>query len=211
MVEVVVINLTDTNDYYYSGYYAETGGDDNYDFFWGAGWGPDYSDPRTYMTIFLSESGDMLSNVGINTGDGRDQSDIDAMKAAGLLDYTELFDAANTEIHDLDKRFNLMAKAEAYLLDTAIVIPNTTAGGVYALNREVPFLATTTAYGLSSEKFKNRMISDHVYTSEEREALRAEFKKEQADALANDLTPVGVYEEKKSVLFAAEAEEDTAE
>lgn len=211
MVEVVVINLTDTNDYYYSGYYAETGADDNYDFFWGAGWGPDYSDPRTYMTIFLADAGDMLSNIGINTGEGRDQSDIDALEAAGLMDYTELFEAADSEVHDLDKRYEMMAKAEAYLLDSAIFIPNTTAGGVYALNREVPFLATTAPYGLSTEKFKNRMISDHVYTAEEREALRAEFKEAQADALVNDLTPVGTYTEKKSQLFAADAEEETAE
>lgn len=208
MVEVTTINMTDTNDYYYSGYYAATGGDDNYDFFWGAGWGPDYSDPRTYMSIFLSESGDMLSNIGINAGKGRDQSDIDAMEAAGLLDYTELFDAADAEIEDLDKRYEMMAKAEAYLLDCAIFLPNTTDGGVYALNREVPFLATTAPYGISRYKFKNRMISDKVYTSAEREAMRADYLEAQADALVNDLTPVGTYEEKKSQLFAADAEKE---
>lgn len=201
MVDVVILNTTDTNDYYYSGYYAETGADDNYDFFYGAGWGPDYSDPRTYIAIFTSDTGDMLSNIGINTIDIADENDAIAQEVSGLNEYTALYEAADAETEDVDERYRLMAKAEAYLLDLAIVVPNTTAGGVYALNREVPYRSVTVAWGLDGYKFKNRMVSDHVITTEEREAAKVEYEAAKAEALAAG-SAVGSYEGKNTVKFA---------
>ncbi len=65
----VIINLVacaSTDEYNYTGYLANTGDQDNYDFTDGFGWGPDYGDPSTYLDTFLPEyAGYMVKSIGI--------------------------------------------------------------------------------------------------------------------------------------------------
>ncbi len=66
-------------------------------------WGADYMDPYTFLAIFSTESGD---------------------NGTGWFDtkYVEMLNEANSQ-SDPQKRFDLMAKAEAYLIDAQPVIP----------------------------------------------------------------------------------------
>ena len=48
----VVVNLVpcaDAQEWYYAGYYTESGKDANYTLYDVSGWGPDYGDPATYL------------------------------------------------------------------------------------------------------------------------------------------------------------------
>ncbi len=54
----VVVNLVecvDAQQWYYAGYYADTGADGNYDIYDVSGWGPDYGDPSTYLNTMLPD------------------------------------------------------------------------------------------------------------------------------------------------------------
>lgn len=65
----VVINLvgcSDPQDWYYAGYYTETGADANYTLYDVSGWGPDYGDPATYLDTMLGDgAGYMAKCIGI--------------------------------------------------------------------------------------------------------------------------------------------------
>ena len=65
----VIINLSecvDAKQFYYAGYYTESGFEANYDTYDLSGWGPDYGDPQTYLDTFLPDyAGYMVKCVGI--------------------------------------------------------------------------------------------------------------------------------------------------
>lgn len=65
----VVVNLVscaDTQEWYYAGYYTETGKDANYTLYDVSGWGPDYGDPATYLDTMLGDgAGYMAKCLGL--------------------------------------------------------------------------------------------------------------------------------------------------
>ncbi len=69
----------------------------------GAGWSGDYMDPYTYLGLFATEGGD--------NGTGWYETK-----------FVEMLNAANRE-PDQAKRYEMLSKAEAYLLDEAPIIP----------------------------------------------------------------------------------------
>ena len=69
ILEGVKVNLTEcvtADEWYYCGYYTESGNEANYDMYDLSGWGPDYGDPQTYLDTFLDEyAGYMVKCIGI--------------------------------------------------------------------------------------------------------------------------------------------------
>lgn len=65
----VVVNLVscaDAQEWYYAGYYSETGKDANYTLYDVSGWGPDYGDPATYLDTMLGDgAGYMAKCLGL--------------------------------------------------------------------------------------------------------------------------------------------------
>lgn len=65
----VVVNLVscaDAKEWYYAGYYTESGKDANYTLYDVSGWGPDYGDPATYLDTMLSDgAGYMAKCLGL--------------------------------------------------------------------------------------------------------------------------------------------------
>lgn len=65
----VVVNLVscaDAQEWYYAGYYIETGKDANYTLYDVSGWGPDYGDPATYLDTMLGDgAGYMAKCLGL--------------------------------------------------------------------------------------------------------------------------------------------------
>lgn len=64
-VVVNVIECANAYAYYYSNYYVDDATELNFDFDFSNGWGPDYGDPKTYMSTF-GPAGDLIKNTGIN-------------------------------------------------------------------------------------------------------------------------------------------------
>ena len=64
----IIIDLLDCEslaNWYYDGYYCQTGAQCNYNIYDCSGWGPDYGDPQTYLNTFQKEIGDMIHCLGI--------------------------------------------------------------------------------------------------------------------------------------------------
>ena len=64
----IIVDLLDCvslKNWYYDGYYTQSGDQCNYNVYDCSGWGPDYGDPQTYLNTFQKEIGDMIHVLGI--------------------------------------------------------------------------------------------------------------------------------------------------
>ena len=65
-VMVNLVNCEKAAEWYYAGYYTESGKDANYNMYDVSGWGPDYGDPATYLDTMLGDgAGYMAKCLGI--------------------------------------------------------------------------------------------------------------------------------------------------
>lgn len=140
----------------------------NTDLVFSAGWSPDYGDPKSYLDILDPDNGDLLKSFGLNRSAIQSQEEKELKQQIGLYIFKELKEAANLEVSDMDKRYQLYATAEAYALDQAYFIPLYASGGSYAVSRIIPYTKSYSPYGLSPMKFKRMQLSDSIVTLEER-------------------------------------------
>jgi oligopeptide transport system substrate-binding protein len=163
-----------------STYMAETGAQSNFDLGNATGWGPDYGDPYTFLQTMLPVEGAMLTYIGLDPVDeGTDKA---AATAIGLDDYAKLVKEGNAEYKDIAKRYATFAKAEALLLDDAIILPYMSYGGNFRVTRIQPYSAMRSVYGIDEEKFKGMVVTDHVITVAERDKLRDQWTKDRDEA-----------------------------
>lgn len=206
-VENVDIQIHPVDDDTYTGSsYTSNGPQDAcWDISTSTGWGYDYVDPKSYLSIFSPVNGDVIRNsMGLNYY-GEDQFDgIEltgpngeavssaeanaandaAIEASGLLKYQEMIDEAYAINDDLDKRYEAEAKAEAYLLDNALYVnvQTQTRAVNWTLSRIKPF---TNQY-LNYSKMKGVIIQKDPVTAEEYQAAYEQWKVDKAeDAKAN--------------------------
>ena len=97
--DYVVIDLQfleGNSSVYYSAFYNQPTGEENsIDLVFGAGWGPDYGDPLTYLHCFDIKDGDMLNYSGINNvSQGQSEQQIEVLKTLGLEDVQAVVDEA---------------------------------------------------------------------------------------------------------------------
>ena len=155
--EDVVIDLQfleGNSSVYYSAFYNQPTGEENsIDLVFGAGWGPDYGDPLTYLHCFDIHDGDMLNYSGINyESQGQDDEQKAVLKTLGLEDIQAVVDQAT--LAKGDERIELFAKAEAMLLTGGILRPYSTSGANVAISKVKPF---TAAYGMYGQASYNRV------------------------------------------------------
>ena len=166
---VVDVGLWTTDEYDAIAYGATMGSESDWDISTASGWGPDYLDPKTWLDIYDPTDGDMLTTLGLNPL----ASQTDAMKAAiiavGLDDYKALIDAADAEKTDIAKRYELYAKADAWLVANAIQIPTQADGGNPILSKVVPFTAPFALTGIAMNKFKFMQVQDEIVTIAQRQ------------------------------------------
>lgn len=111
-------------------------------------------------------------------------TDSEAYNAA-LPEYEALLAAADSNI-DSTTRYALYAKAEAYLLDQAVLMPTTTQGSVKTISRIVPRTAPYTKYGSDNDKFKGMRVVDKLITAADREKILAQWEKDAARSRNNE-------------------------
>ena len=153
-VKVDLQFLEGDSSVYYSAFYNQPDGVSNsIDLVFGAGWGPDYGDPLTYIHCFDIHDGDMLNYSGINyESQGQDDEQKEVLKTLGLEDIQAVVDQASAAVGD--ERIELFAKAEAMLLTQGILRPFSTSGAALTVSKVVPF---TAAYGLYGQASYNRV------------------------------------------------------
>ena len=173
---VIDIQQLSTDDYDNSGYLAQTAAQKDYDFYNG-GWSPDYQDPSTYLDIFSVKSGGMLQNLGLEPGEVNDKA-----KAVGLDTYTEMLEEANKE-QDPAKRYEKYAEIQAWLVDSALAIPNVSRGGTPSLRKTVPFSAPYSLAGNKGvESYKYLKLQDKTVTTAEYEKAKEKWLKEKEES-----------------------------
>ena len=131
------------------------------------GWGADYGDPQNYLgqmtygneTAYYSENYNYINEV----------EETEATKA--LIDtykeFTALVDAANAITDDMDARYKAYAKAEAYMLEHALVFPCYYQVG-WCLSKVDNDTKMQPMFGSVGEKMKNWGSNVNGYTSEEK-------------------------------------------
>lgn len=177
--DYVVIDLQfleGNSSVYYSSFYNQPTGEDNsIDLVFGAGWGPDYGDPLTYLHCFDVHDGDMLNYSGINIeSQGQSEEQKAVLETLGLNEVQEIVDQATAATGD--ERIELFAKAEAMLLTNGILRPYGTSGANISISKVKPF---TVGYGLYGQAaynqvpyFKYMQLLDEPVTAAEYEAAK---------------------------------------
>ena len=177
--DYVVIDLQfleGNSSVYYSSFYNQPTGEENsIDLVFGAGWGPDYGDPLTYLHCFDVHDGDMLNYSGINIeSQGQSEEQKAVLETLGLNEVQEVVDQATAATGD--ERIELFAKAEAMLLTNGILRPYATSGANISISKVKPF---TVGYGLYGQAaynqvpyFKYMQLLDEPVTAAEYEAAK---------------------------------------
>lgn len=169
--------LEGNSSVYYSAFYNQPDGVSNsIDLVFGAGWGPDYGDPLTYIHCFDIKEGDMLNYSGINYVDqGQDEEQVAVLKAMGLEEIQAIVDKATVATGD--ERIELFAQAEAMMLTGGILRPYATRGAALTISKVKPFTAAYGLYGQASWNavpyFKYMELLDEPVTTADYEAAKA--------------------------------------
>jgi oligopeptide transport system substrate-binding protein len=139
------------------------------------GWGADYGDPQNYLgqeaygndNAFYSAVYSNINKVTVETPANKDLLAI-------YKEFTSLVEAANAITTDLDARYAAYAKAEAYMLENAIVVPSHYQV-LWSLTKIDNATRINGVYGIQNEKFKNWTTTTDVegYTTEQAAASQA--------------------------------------
>ncbi|UED82215.1 peptide ABC transporter substrate-binding protein [Lysinibacillus sp. CD3-6] len=138
-----------------------------------ANWGPDYADPSTYTEPFSVDG--TYNKPELAEG---------YTEANGQTIYLNLLEKAKATI-DTEARYNLFAKAEAFLIDEAFVIPYAVGGSGYVASKLNPFEAQYSPFGVTAEKFKGQKVLEKPMSNEEFKEALAQWEQERANALTN--------------------------
>lgn len=139
------------------------------------GWGPDYADPAGYTEV-------MTGTTSIGTKYSRPYMAEQLKGENGENIYEKMLSAAKAE-SDVEKRYDLFAQAEAYLIDHALVIPFMATGGGYRATKLDPFSMRCTQFSRNLDRYKGAVVLDKPLTQEEYKAAEAKYNEEKAAAM----------------------------
>ena len=140
------------------------------------GWGPDYTDPAGYVEV-------MTHDTSIGTKYSRPYLAEDLKDENGNSIYENMVNEARNETGDTNRRYELFAEAEEYLIEHALVIPLYASGGGYRATYLDPFSGHCTQFGRNLDKYKGAKVLDKPMTQEEYAAAEAQYAAEREEAL----------------------------
>ena len=163
-------------------YFAETAAGEDWDISDNVGWSPDYIDPSTYLDIIKPSVGENTKTyLGFDSGTNNA-----AAKQVGLKDYEKMVVEAGEETTDVSKRYEKYAAAQAWLTDSALLIPTTSQTGRPMLSKMVPF---TLPFAYSGNKgmseallYKYLDVQDKPVTAEEYQKAQEKWLKEKEES-----------------------------
>ena len=163
-------------------YFAETAAGEDWDISDNVGWSPDYIDPSTYLDIIKPSVGENTKTyLGFDSGTNNV-----AAKQVGLEDYEKMVVEAGEETTDVSKRYEKYAAAQAWLTDSALLIPTTSQTGRPMLSKMVPF---TLPFAYSGNKgmseallYKYLDVQDKPVTAEEYQKAQEKWLKEKEES-----------------------------
>lgn len=163
-------------------YFAESAAGEDWDLSDNVGWTPDFADPSTYLDIIKPSVGENTKTyLGFDAGTNNA-----AAKQVGLEDYEKMVVEAGNENTDVSKRYDKYAAAQAWLTDSALIIPTASQTGRPMLSKMVPF---TLPFAYSGNKgtseallYKYLELQDKPVTAEEYQKAQDKWKKEKEES-----------------------------
>ncbi|MBR5546005.1 MAG: hypothetical protein IKU70_03385 [Clostridia bacterium] len=130
------------------------------------GWGADFADPINFLgQETYGEDNAYYSQMYSKINNATDEKLIETYK-----EFTRLTNEAKAITDDLDARYTAFAKAEAYMIEHALVIP-WNYSVVWELTKVNNYSKIFTAYGVQAERYVNWETSTEPYTAEEYKAF----------------------------------------
>ena len=173
---VIDLNMVSEDDLQRVTYFAENASQQDWDLNNNLGWGPDYTDPSSYIDITSGKSGEN-ANAYFGFDAGTDNA---AAKAAGFDEYDQLIEDAQKENTDVNKRYEKYAAAQAWLTDSALLIPIHSDGASPVVRKTVPYSAAFAWTGHKGQTFNYKYleVQDKVVAAKDYEKERDQWKKE---------------------------------
>ncbi|MGN1390214.1 MAG: peptide ABC transporter substrate-binding protein, partial [Bulleidia sp.] len=167
-------------------YYSMSPAEADYDISTFTGWSPDYADPKSFVDIYSPVSGYYMKSMGLTdssmTADAVSEgepvygSDDDIKEQVGLMEYEELYRAADAIYDDLDARYKAFAEADAELVDKCFFIPSQMQSRTVRVTHVVPFSRVYSTTGLTEYKYKGLKLEEGLVTSDEYNAAYEDFQ-----------------------------------
>lgn len=173
---VIDLNMVSEDDLQRVTYFAESASQQDWDLNNNLGWGPDYTDPSSYIDITSGKSGENANSYfGFDAG-----TDNAAAKAAGFDEYNQLIEDAQKENTDVNKRYEKYAAAQAWLTDSALLIPIHSDGASPVVRKTVPYSAAFAWTGHKGQTFNYKYleVQDKVVAAKDYDKAREQWKKE---------------------------------
>ena len=173
---VIDLNMVSEDDLQRVTYFAENASQQDWDLNNNLGWGPDYTDPSSYIDITSGKSGEN-ANAYFGFDAGTDNA---AAKAAGFDEYDQLIEDAQKENTDVNKRYEKYAAAQAWLTDSALLIPIHSDGASPVVRKTVPYSAAFAWTGHKGQSFNYKYleVQDKVVSAKDYDKAREQWKKE---------------------------------
>ena len=95
---------------------------------------------------------------------------------AALGEFAKAYAAAK-EAKTVSEKFALMAIAEAKLLESGVMVPTNTQGGLYAITRVAPRTGTTTLWGSDEARVHSLIVTTELIKAADRAEMKAEWEK----------------------------------
>lgn len=177
---VIDLNMVSEDDLQRVTYFAENASQQDWDLNNNLGWGPDYTDPSSYIDITSGKSGENANSYfGFDAG-----TDNAAAKAAGFDEYDQLIEDAQKENTDVNKRYEKYAAAQAWLTDSALLIPIHSDGASPVVRKTVPYSAAFAWTGHKGQTFNYKYleVQDKVVAAKDYDKAREQWKKEKEES-----------------------------
>ena len=173
---VIDLNMVSEDDLQRVTYFAENASQQDWDLNNNLGWGPDYTDPSSYIDITSGKTGEN-ANAYFGFDAGTNNA---AAKAAGFDEYDQLIENAQKETTDVNKRYEKYAAAQAWLTDSALLIPIHSDGASPVVRKTVPYSAAFAWTGHKGQTFNYKYleVQDKVVAAKDYDKAREQWKKE---------------------------------
>ena len=176
---VIDVQQLSTDDFNNVAFLAPTPADRDYDLNFD-GWVGDYQDPSTYLNPFNAEDGFYLKILGLDPS-----KDTDKITSIGLDQYTQKLKVADAENTDVAKRYENYADAQAWLIDSSLLLPVNSNGGGASVTRVTPFTRAYSLVGIkgTGSNYKYMKLQTEVVTTAQFDEAKAKWEQERKNSV----------------------------
>lgn len=149
-------------------------------------WGADYADPQTWTDPFSKSNTYNFMNQDSSRSVGEVACDHKSAETQAIVEeYYALVDAAKAITNDEHARYEAFAKAEAVLIEHAIVVPYSISFTGYVATRLNAFEGQYAPYGMALLRYKYQHLLDEPMNMAKFTTENEKWQTERAAALGN--------------------------